>query len=259
MFFAREGAEQRAVAHDIDHARNAVAQPMDFAQCARRESFRRGARDAHAVLDVTCGFGDGKRAQVIAASDPLRQLPQVRLLEQRTQFFLADQDDLQQLGGGGFEVGQQAHLLERLETQVLGLVDDQHDTAAAGMRFEQVMPEQVHQRLGAVAAVGRHLQVQFLADRQQEFRGRDARVQDQRDFGMTWELLEQAADHRRLAGADFARQLDEPARFIDTVQQVRQRFGVPLAEVQVARVRRDRERFFLETEKARIHAGLGLP
>ena len=35
--------------------------------------------------------------------------------------------------------------------------------------------------------------------------------------------------------------------------------GVPLAEVQVARVRRDRERFFLEAEKARIHAGLGLP
>ncbi len=196
---------------------------------------------------------------MVAARDPLRQLAQVRLLEQRPQFFLADQDDLQQFRGRRLEVREQAHLLERLEAQVLRFVDDQHDAASARMSFEQVVPEQVHQRLGAVAAFGRHLQVQFLADRQQELRRRDARVQDQRDFGMARQLLEQAADDRRLAGADLARQLDEAARLVDAVQQVRQRLGVPLAEVQVARVRRDRERFFLEAEKARVHAGLGLP
>ena len=83
MLLARERAEQGAVAHDVDHARNAIAQPMDLAQRARREGFGRRARDAHAVLDVTRGFVAGQRAQVVAARDPLRELAQVRLLEQR--------------------------------------------------------------------------------------------------------------------------------------------------------------------------------
>ena len=98
------------------------------------------------------------------------------------------------------------------------------------------------------------LHMQFFADRQQELGGRDARVQDQGDFGIARQLLEQAADDRRLAGADFTRQLDEATGLVDAVQQVRQRLRVPLTEVQVAGVRRDRERFFLEAEKACVHA-----
>ena len=259
MVLARERAEQRAVAHHVDHARDAVAQAMHFAQRAGRECFGRGACHSHAVLHVASGLVARQRTQVVATRDALRELAQVRLLEQRPQFFLADEDDLQQLGRRGLEVREQAHLLERLETQVLRLVHDQHDALAARMRLEQVMAEQVHQRLGAGATFCRHLQVQFFADREQELGRRDPRVEDQRDLGVTRQLLEQAADHRRLARADLASQLDEAAGLVDAVQQVRQRFGVPLAEVQVAGVRRDRERFFLEAEKACIHMDLGLP
>ena len=110
--------------------------------------------------------------------------------------------------------------------------------------------------LGAAAARLGNRHVQFLADREQELGRRDAGVQDQRDVRVARQLLEQAADHGGLAGADLARELDETARLVDAVQQVRERLGMPLAEVQVAGVRRDRERLFLETEKARVHAEL---
>ena len=53
MLLARERAEQGTVAHDVDHTRNAIAQPMDFAQRAGRKGFGRGARHSHAVFAVT--------------------------------------------------------------------------------------------------------------------------------------------------------------------------------------------------------------
>ena len=191
---------------------------------------------------------------MIAAGNSLRQLAQFRLVEQRAQFLLPDQDDLQQLGRRRLEVGEQSHLLERLRAEVLRLVDDQHDAPCASVRLEQVVPQQIHEGLGTALAGFRHGHMQFFADRQQELGGRDARIEDQGDFGIARQLLEQAADDRGLAGADFTRQLDEPSRLVDTVQKMRQRLGVPLTEVQVAGVRRDRERFFLEPEKACVHA-----
>ena len=257
VVFLGERAEQRAIADHVDHARDAAAQPVDLAQRRRREHFRRGAGHAHAVLHVARGLLGGERIEVVTARDALRQLAQVGLVEQRTQFRLADQDDLQQLGRGRLEVGEQPHLFERLGAQVLGLVHDQHHAAAARVRVEQLAPDQVHQRLGAAAPGLRHGDVQLLADRQQELRRRDPRVQDQRHVGVARQLLEQAADDGGLAGAHFARELDEAARLVDAVHQVRERLRVPLTEVQVAGVGRDRERLFLESEKARVHAGLG--
>ena len=256
MVFLREGAEQCAIADDVDHARHAVRKAMDLAQRRRREGLGSGAGDAHAVLHVRRGLAGGQRVQVIAARDALCQLPQFRLVEQVAQLRLPDQDDLQQLRGRRLEVREQPHLFERLRAQVLRLVHDQHDATAAGVRVEQVAAEHVHQDLGAAASRLGNRHVQFLADREQELGRRDAGVQDQRDVRVARQLLEQAADHGGLARADLARELDEPARLVDAVQQVRERLGMPLAEVQVAGVRRDRERLFLETEKARVHAEL---
>ena len=79
---------------------------------------------------------------------------------------LADQDDLQQLLPGGFEIGQQANLLEDGRGQILRLVDDQDGAAALGVRLQQVMIERVGQCLDAAAVVN-HLDMQFLADRRE--------------------------------------------------------------------------------------------
>ncbi len=56
-----------------------------------------------------------------------------------------------------------------------------------------------------------------------------------------------------LPGADFARELNETAGLAHAVQQMRERFRMPLAHEQVARIGCDRERLFAEAEKARIH------
>src|SRR6185295_5122045 len=145
---------------------------------------------------------------------------------------------------------------QRLRTEILRLVDDQHDPPALGMRRQQVMTEQIHQRLDAAATRLRHRHAQLFADRQQELGRRNPRVQDQRNVGVLGQLLEQAADDRRLAGADLTRELDETTGLVDAVEQVRERLRVPLAQIQVAWVRGDRERLFVQAKKARVHAEL---
>src|SRR4029077_16930890 len=56
-----------------------------------------------------------------------------------------------------------------------------------------------------------------------------------------------------LAGADFAGELHEAAGLVDAVQQVRERLRVPLTQVEVARIGRDRERLFVEAEEREVH------
>ena len=69
------------------------------------------------------------------------------------------------------------------------------------------------------------------------------------------DLLEEAAADGGLAGADLAGQQHEAAAALQPVQQVRQRLAVPRAQVQEARVGRDRERLLLQSEEGRIHGG----
>ena len=66
------------------------------------------------------------------------------------------------------------------------------------------------------------------------------------------ELLEEAAAQRRLAGADLAGQQHDAAT-AEAVAQVRQRLAMALAQVQIARIGRDRERLALESEMLRVH------
>src|SRR2546422_5678889 len=61
-----------------------------------------------------------------AQRDALLELAQARQLELRLQLGLTDQHDLQQLLARGFEVGQQADLLENRGLEVLRLVEDHH-------------------------------------------------------------------------------------------------------------------------------------
>ena len=53
MLLLRERAEQRAIADHVDDARNAVAEPMHFAQRRGGENFAgRGAGDLQSMIDV---------------------------------------------------------------------------------------------------------------------------------------------------------------------------------------------------------------
>ena len=77
---------------------------------------------------------------------------------------------MQQLLFGGFQVRQEANLLKNVRCEVLCLVDDQYGAAPVGVRVEQVVIQCVDQRLDA-AAVRRHCNTKFLADRDKEFTG----------------------------------------------------------------------------------------
>ena len=70
-------------------------------------------------------------------------------------------------------------------------------------------------------------------------------------------LLEEAAAHRGLAGADLAGEQHEAAAAAHAVQQVRQRLAVALAHEEVARIRRDRERPLLQPEVTLVHRRQG--
>ena len=161
---------KRAIADDVDEPRHAARKPLDLAQRAGREDFARRARDAQAVAHVGGGFVARERIEVIAAGDALRQLAQLDAAQQLAQLGLADQDDLQQLLGFGFEIGEQAHLLEHVGREVLRLVDHQHDALAFGMRLEQVEAQQVDQVLETAFGTGRDADAQLFADGQQELR-----------------------------------------------------------------------------------------
>jgi len=54
-----------------------------------------------------------------------------------SQLRLAHQNDLQQLAGGGFQIGKQPQLLQHIRAQVLGLVHQQDHTLALGFFLQQ--------------------------------------------------------------------------------------------------------------------------
>jgi hypothetical protein len=168
------GAEQRAIADDIDDARNATADVVDLAQCAAREDVDGRTGDAHAMAHVGRGLLARQRIEVVAAGDALRELPQVLARQQFAQLRLADQDDLQQLLGFGLQVGEQADVLEHLRGEVLRFIDDQHDAPALRVRPQQIAIEHVHQFLGVGRGALVRAQAELLAQRQQELAGTGA-------------------------------------------------------------------------------------
>ena len=213
-----------------------------------------GAGDAQAMAHVRGGLVLRQRDEVVAAGDALGELAQVVAVEQFAQLGLADQDDLQQLLGAGLEVRQQAHLLEHGGLEVVGLVDDDHDALALGVGAQQVGVQDVDEVLHAADGVVGHADAELLADGQQELGGGDARVEDQRDFGVLRDLREQRADGGGLAGADLAGELDEAAGLADAVNEVRKRLRMALAQEEIARVGGDGERLFVQPEERQVHA-----
>ena len=197
---------------------------------------------------VGARLGLGERLQVVARGHTLGELAQVLAGQHLAQLGLADEDDLQELLARGLEVRQQADLLQHLAAEVLRLVDHQHGAAPARVRVQQVAVEGVDQRLEAGGARGID-HVQLVADRGQQLDGREGGIEHHGHVDRRRELLEQRAAERGLAGSHLARELHEAAAALaQPPQQVGQRLAVAVGEVEIARVRRDRERLLGEPE-----------
>ncbi len=112
--------------------------------------------------------------------------------------------------------------------------------------------KRIDQRLGACFVLG-ELDAEFLADGGEKFHRGQLRIENQRNIDLCRYLPEQGAHERRLAGADFAGELDETAAFGDAVDEVSEPLAVTFAHEQITGVRRNRERFFVEPKEACIH------
>ena len=248
-------SHQRSIGNDVDQPRHTTGNMMQGAQRSTTEWTARRAGNLDPVAHVFGGLGKRKRGQVVARGDPLRQLAQRWSRQQFAQFGLAQQDDLQQLVGSGFEIGQQAHLLQRLATHVLGFIDDQHRPIAAGVYRQQALVEPLAQCFESVLA-RLDLDPELATDGTQQFARFEHRIQDQRDAGVFRNLFEQQAAQRGLAGADLASQLDKAtaAAPSNSIKQVGQCVLMALAQEHEAWIGRDRKRPFLETVELFVHS-----
>ena len=83
------------------------------------------ARLHPAIPYVRLDFRFRKRRNRQTYGNSLLELPQVLAVEQAVEFALPHQHNLEQLVVGGFEVPEQADLLQHFQTQLVGFVDDQ--------------------------------------------------------------------------------------------------------------------------------------
>ena len=112
---------------------------------------------------------------MIAGGHPLVDLAELRLAEQPDQLGLPDEDDLEELLPARLQVGEEAHLLQHVGGEVLGLVEDHHGPAAPTVGVEEVAVQRIDRRLAAPGSplVG---DAQLLADRGQELEAGQPRV-----------------------------------------------------------------------------------
>jgi hypothetical protein len=223
---------QRAIGNDVDQPGHPARTLIQGAQRGFPEWITRRARHLHAVQHICPGFLLIERRQVVTRGNPLCELPQILALEQLPQLRLTQQNHLQQLVLGRFQVGQQAHLLQRFRAEILRLVNHDHHAAAQGMLRQQVGVERINHPLVAVPDAVRS-DPQFLANRSEQFTRRHQGIKHQSHLAILRHLLHQATAQGGLTGPDFARQLDKPTRtaLADTVHQVGQ--GIAMRRAQI--------------------------
>ena len=280
------GPQQGAATQQVDAPGHAACDGVDAGHGPRIEGQRPGVtRYREPVGDVVVGFSPVQRVEVVAGNDALRQLLQLGALEHGAQLGLADQHDLQQLALVGFQVGQQAQLLQHLGQQVLRLVDDEHAAFPGGVAGQQKGIQRVDVLLQAQGrggggcrtldggCVARALgaarlascgDVELLADRLQQLADRQPGVEDVGHAAAGRNLLQKAAADGGFAGADVARQQHKAttraARAAGpgagrghAVQQVCQRLTVALTHEQKTRIGRNGERVLRQAQVVRVH------
>ncbi len=254
--------QQCAVAQQIDAPRHPARQFVDA--CNRLLVKRHLAHppgNGQPVADVVHRFLLGERWQMKTRNHPLGELLHVGPGQHGAQLGLADQHDLQQLAFAGFQVGQEAQLLDDFGRQVLCLVDDEHVVLAGGVGLEQKRVERVHMvgHRGVGLAPGRVVDVKFVVDGAQQLDHGELGIEDVGDVAVLGNLLQKGAAHRGLAGTDFAGEQHKAATPAQSVQQMGQRLAVPLAHEQITRVRRYGKGAFLQPEKFYVHGYRKVP
>ena len=172
---------------------------MDGAQRGRGEDVAHlaVARHLEPVAHVRDRLVARERADVPAQRDALVQLRQLGVREQRAQLRLSDQDDAQQLLGGGLEVREEPQLLQHLDRQRLRLVH--HDDGAAARRRRCSRRWRFSWSMSVFLLVDVRRQAELDVDRLQQLERRQGRVDDVGDARLGRQLAEEVPQQGRLA------------------------------------------------------------
>src|SRR5258708_26202906 len=222
-----------------------------FNRLCAEDWFARSAGNSEAFHNVIPCLLFGKRSSAAAKHNALPELAKLRELELLFQFRLAGEHDLQKLFCGGFQIGQEADLLQHGIRQVLGFVDDQNDGFPIAIAFEKPVIE-----LEKLLALGVRLagNIEFGQDEIEELAGIHPGVEEESGARTAMvKPVEQAIDQGGLAGADFARKGNEAFTGLNSVHQACQRLLNLLRKKKEARIGVDVERVFFQTVKAFVH------
>ena len=183
--------------------------------------------------------------------DPLGKLLHFGTGDHFPEFGLPEEDDLEKLAAARFKICQKPQLLEHIEAEVLGLIDDKNGMIALGVDFEEVTVEAVDKDLGASGPFG-IVDAELVADRSQEFHCGKLGVKYESDFRLLGQALEETSENRRFPRPHLSGEKNEAASALDTVDQMGQGLPVLFAGIEIAGVRSQGKWLLLHSEMSDI-------
>src|SRR5690606_8396901 len=136
--------------------------------------------------------------------------------------------------------------------KILRFIDDENGVAPTRVGCQQKCIQRIEQLLGA-GVFFREGDAKLVGDRLQQLVRIQLRIDDDGDVDMLRNLLEQTTTDGGLARPDLACEHDETAVIADSINQMPQGLAMLLAEIEIARVRRNGKWRFGETEMMVVH------
>ena len=149
---------------------------------------------------------------------------------------LAEQHNLQELVGRGFQIGQQPQKFQVVERDALRFFDKHHDTPSGFVAGQQGAVELCQPCLPA--AFGR-VDAEVSQNRRQHVVGRQGRIAEVNTVDAVGQMGNQLAAQHGLAAADFAHHLDDAFALTNGIEQGGQHFPALAAGIPVLGIRRD--------------------
>src|SRR5438445_2833553 len=243
--------DEAVIAQDIHQARDpagVIRDPLDRAGGEDPEIARAG--DAEPEIDVLAGLLRRERTDAEPQGDPLLELPHLRQPKLGPELGLPDQQNLEELRGGRFEVREQPNLFERLQREVLRLVEDQDRSLAGPMALDQEVVEG-DEALGLrLSGLG---DAEVLEDVFEQSVEGQRRVEDERRGGGAIEPAEEGSEQGRLARTHLSGQQNEPDFVLDSVRELRQGVAMPARQIEKFRIGRCTEGLLAESVEVEVH------
>ncbi len=253
--FGGEAVEEGVVAEAVDDAGGASGEACNFGDGVRGEACVVGvcAGNREAVVDVGGDFFEGERFEMVGEGDALAELFEVGLGDFFAELGLADEDDLEELFGGGFEIGEHAEFFEDFVGEVLGFINDDDDEAVLGKLVDEELVD-AEEHGGLVGGVGDG-DGEFVANEADELDGVEVGVADEGDLGVVFEVAQEEVGDEGFAGADFAGEQDEAAALFDGIDQIGEGFIVARGFVKELGIGGVAEGELFEVVVREVHAG----